>query len=98
MHLRIEPVAVGDIHGGVLAPHEVEACVRKRQVERIALAIGDLVEKSRPARQHPGDFDELCREIESADAAAEVLGKKSGRPADAATDVEHVLATMDLRE
>src|SRR5262249_43695990 len=50
------------------------------------------------AGKHPGYVDKLCGETEPGDAAAEVLGKKPRRSADAATDVEHLLATADLRE
>src|SRR5262245_17082314 len=71
-HLAVEPVAVGDIHGRILRPYEIEARVGKRQLERVALAIGHLVGEPGALREHPSKRDEFLGEIEAGYSAAEL--------------------------
>src|SRR5262249_56341018 len=71
-HLAIEAVAVGNIHGRILRPYEIEARVGKRQVERVTLTVGHLVGKPGALREHPSERDEFLGEIEAGHSAAEL--------------------------
>ena len=55
VHLAIKPVAVGDVHRGVLRPHDIKAQIVERQVERVALPVIDLAREPGQPRQHLGD-------------------------------------------
>src|SRR5262249_56917899 len=88
-HLAIEPVAIANVHGRILRPYEIEACVGKRQLERVTLLVGHLVREAGALREHSGERDEFLGEIEAGHAAAEVACGGTRGPADAAADLEH---------
>ena len=85
----------------MLRPHDVEAGVRERQVERVADTEIDQVVEPDPRVQITGDVDELGREIDARDLAPVLRREKSCGAADAAPDVEHLVGGRDrgrLRE
>src|SRR5438067_4612015 len=97
-HLAIEAITVGDVHRRVLRPHDVEARVGKRQVERVSLPVGDLVGEPSTLCKHSGERDEFRSQVEAVDLAAELAGEIARGSADAAADVEHALGAVDLRQ
>ncbi len=97
-HLVIEPVALGDVHGGVLRPNHVEALVLEGHVERIPLAIGDPVTKPGALRQHARQCAELRRQIEPDHRAGVGVRQKARGPADAGADVEHAVRALEPQQ
>src|SRR5262249_59102131 len=100
-HLAVEAIAMGDVHGRILCPHDTEARVGEWQVERVTLSIGDLAGEPRALREHRGERNEFGGEIEAGHLAAEFAREITRRPADAAADVENAVGAVDpskLRE
>src|SRR5262249_7760020 len=95
MHLAVEPVAVGDIHGRILRPYEIEARVGNGEGERVTLGVVPLGGGGGGLREHPGERDDFWGEMEAGHAAAELACEVAGGPADAAADVEHALGAGD---
>ncbi len=94
-HLGIEACLVLDVHLHVLADHDVEAGVAERQVERVGLAVGQVVAELDALRQHAGDLDERVADVDAGDPAAVLQGHEARRAADAAADVEHLLLVVE---
>src|SRR5215471_20869095 len=97
-HLAVEAITVGDIHGRILRPYEIEARVGKRHGERVTLAIGHLVGEPGALREHFRERDEFLGEIKAGHSAAERAREVARGPADAAADVEHALGAGDSGE
>jgi hypothetical protein len=81
VHLGIEPIAIGDVHRGVLGPHHVEAHILERQIERVALAIADLSGQPGEPGQHLRHAAELGGQVDALDLAAVAAGEKPRWPA-----------------
>jgi hypothetical protein len=97
-HLAVEAVAVGDIHRGILRPHDIETHILERQVERIALPVIDPADEAGQAGQHLRDANELGGQIDAADTAAIMPGEIARRTTEPRADIEHPLASSEADE
>ena len=87
--LAVEPGLMGDVHGRVLGPDQVETGVREGQGGAVAADEIDPLGEPDPGGQVPGRPAVDHGEIQAGDPAAESLGQQARRPADSRAQVEH---------
>src|SRR5580704_9335746 len=97
-HLAIEPRAIRNVHCRILRPHEIEARIGKRQLQRIPLPVADFVGEPRAFGEHARELDELRSKIEADDLAAECTRDVARWPTDAAADIEDFVAAAHCRK
>jgi hypothetical protein len=93
-HLAEKLRSVGDVHRDVLAVGAVEEAVRVGEVVCIALLERNLVPQIEQGRELVRRLDEWCGDVDPSDRAAEALREVARRPAEAAADVEDVVACL----
>ena len=92
MDLGVEGGLVADVHRDVHRVGAIEARVRERHRERIALLEVDPVLQAERLRQMARDLAELGGQVDAGDPGAEPVGDVAGGAADAAADVQEVVA------
>ncbi len=94
----IEPPLVGDVHGDVLRPNEVEGVIAEGEIKCIAREKGNRGKQTDALVQHPSGMDAACCNVEPDHLAAVLEGQRTGRAADAAADVERPLSRTEMGE
>ena len=84
--------AVGDVHGDMLRVAAIESAIVVGQALSVTNFDGDFVLHLRECGQPVARLDKGCRDVKSADAAVKTLGQIAGRPAEAASNVDKVVA------
>src|SRR5439155_11428112 len=88
---------VGDVHGGVLRPGDIEAAGRERQGGGVALDDVNQVRQTGPPGEFVAHVHELGQEVHAGHPAPVGPGKVAGRANDTAAGVEDVVVGADAR-
>src|SRR5579884_885376 len=76
--LTEEARLVLDVHGAVLRPDDVEAAVDERHVQGAAMAEMDQARQIHALAEQRANLDELLRDVENGDLAAQLPGQRPG--------------------
>ena len=98
MDLGVEAGLVGDVHRDIHRVGAIEARIAERHRRRVALLEVDPVLEAQHLRQLARDLAELGGEVDAGDPGAEALRDVARRAADAAADVQDVVAPRDREQ
>src|SRR3546814_708079 len=92
--LPVEARLVGDVHGGVLSPHQVEGRRGEGQVERVGAEEAGLPFEAHALAEFLRHLAVDLGQVEADHLAAKLAGEPARRPTDAAAKLEQQLASL----